>query len=254
MVRAVCATLVCCIMIINLNYFQPHRNLIVFWVEQLANLSATIKYLFAVVIAAGGAVDANDGLNHVNPEDSRLMGYLLIVSDVGCFVISGFAILACVLLLHRNIVNAMGNELAENLFTHDAIAKRVTGGNSSMHNAIKKQLKKNYIVPQAHRRKSLRLEDHSDKGLSAMLNHANDHKKKTKKTKMFNAKPLQRVVSHVFKVKKVKETMQDHDMSLKRAQKQLATRSKDSYLRLQKRLQRRRLNLQINRFMLKSTH
>ena len=52
MVRAVCATMVCCIMIVNLNYFQPHRNILVFWTEQLAMTIVVVLYAFAIVLRA----------------------------------------------------------------------------------------------------------------------------------------------------------------------------------------------------------
>jgi large-conductance mechanosensitive channel len=236
MVRAVCATLVCCIMNINLNYFQPHKNLIVFWVEQLANLSSTIKYLFAVVIAAGGAMDAADASNNVDPEDARLMGYLLIISDLACYIISAFAIITCVALLRRSILHAKKMEKDEKVESNASIARKTTGENSSVQDALQRKLNRASITPQVHRRASLRAEIPSDVGLSAMLAHANDHKKTPKKSDV----SLKALVTRASEEKKVQNTEVEHDRSLNRVQKEINERSRDSHSRLQKRLTKRK--------------
>ena len=168
MVRAVLATLTCCIMIVNLNYFQPHRNLIVFWVEQLANLSSTVKYLFAVVIAAGGGEEGTAN-SHVAPDDASLMGTLLIVSDVVVYGIAILAIIGCVLTTHQSLQQLRSQEKAE----AKEVAEQDT--RSQLSHALARRLSKTQIQPMAHRRASLRQEAPAERGLTAMMAHANDH-------------------------------------------------------------------------------
>lgn len=193
MVRAVCATMVCCTMIVNLNYFQPHRNLIVFWVEQLANLSATIKYLFAVVIAGGGGSEGVE-TGRLGHEDLRMMGYLLIASDISCMVISFFAMIACVMLLRKSIAESKKLAAANGIVPLEE--------KSELHRNVHKRLSMTSVTPQAHRRATLRHESPAARGLSAMMEHANDHlvKKGFKKKSLFN---FSRIMSKAIRNEKV---------------------------------------------------
>ena len=229
MVRAVLATLVCCLMIINLNFFQPHRNLIVFWVEQLANLSATIKYLFAVVIAGGGG-DLDGGNSKLGYDDMRSMGYLLVASDVACLVISFGAIIGCVVLLRRSIVAVEREE--------DKKMQAVKAGknDTSFSQNIQKRLSMTAVQPQAHRRTTMRSEAPAANGLSAMLAHANDHLEKKTGLK-FNLKKITQVAHQEHAVKKA-ET--EHDESLQRHNIEIAKKAEAGHNRLQARLQKRK--------------
>jgi hypothetical protein len=231
MVRAVLATLVCCLMIINLNFFQPHRNLIVFWVEQLANLSATVKYLFAVVIAGGGG-DVDGGNGKLGYDDMRTMGYLLIASDVACLAISLFAIIGCIVLLHRSIVDIKKQDAENNA--------RVQKDGSSLNENLSKRLSMTSVQPQAHRRSSSRMENPASHGLVAIMTHANDHtkfKSGTKKTSKFNFKKITELVRQGEHV--AKKTEEEHDASLERVKQELAKKSEAGHSRLQHRLKKR---------------
>ena len=103
MVRAVFAVIVCCCVIIDLNYFQPHRNMVVFWIDQVANMSATIKYLFAVVLAAGGGAGEGNTSEDMQAAEVSTIGHLLILSDVAVILASVLGIGACFFIIHHNI-------------------------------------------------------------------------------------------------------------------------------------------------------
>ena len=109
MVRSVLATMICIIMCISLNFFKPHRNQIVFWVEQAANLSSTTKYLVAVVITA-----ADSGAPNEDKENKENMGYILIAFDIVVMAISIFASIACFIVLHRSLKSANNVKRTEN--------------------------------------------------------------------------------------------------------------------------------------------
>jgi hypothetical protein len=242
MVRAVCATMVCCIMIVNLNYFQPHRNLIVFWVEQLANMSATIKYLFAVVIASGGTDSANGENAVLSPEDADIMGILLIGSDLACILISFFAMVACVLLLRSSIKKAQREEKEQ--AAEEAPELNIQGSEMRQHQALKKRLSITRIQPMAHRRASRRQETPAANGLAAMFAHANDHVKTksvlaTKSAASGRAFNLKAMVSTAHQEHKVKSTEAEHDESLQRLNVEIAHKKERHHDRLQARLHKR---------------
>ena len=114
MVRSVLATMICIAMCINLNYFKPHRNRIVFWVEQAANLSSTTKYLVAVVIAASDgenerssniAGSASSATADTSNQEEQMMGIILVAFDVMVMVVSVVASIACFVILRRSLKN-----------------------------------------------------------------------------------------------------------------------------------------------------
>ena len=47
--KLVFALIVCNISLININYFQPHKNRTVFWIAQMAFLGANLKYVAVFV-------------------------------------------------------------------------------------------------------------------------------------------------------------------------------------------------------------
>jgi len=239
MVRAVLATLVCCIMIVNLNYFQPHRNLIVFWVEQLANLSATVKYLFAVVIAAGSGGGAGTQAAHLDTNDTELLGTLLIILD-SC--VYGFSLLA-VLFILINVHTSLKKVRLQEKENRELAAS--TGDGRS--HAIARRLSKTQVQPQPNRRASLRLEKPSERGMSAMIAHANDHVQSSKTKKMFGVGGgggLKNLVLNAHKKHQthsaVDKAEHDHDETLARHEQEIKKKSIDAHDRLTRRLIKRK--------------
>jgi hypothetical protein len=232
MVRAVLATLVCCVMIVNLNYFQPHRNLVVFWVEQLANLSATVKYLFAVVIAAGGNGDGHTTA-HISEDDTTLLGTLLIGIDICVYGCSLLAIIYVFLDVRKHL---KALKIQEKEQRELAVSK----GGERQH-LIASRLSKTQVRPKASRRESLRQEKPAENGLTAMIAHANDHVKS--KTKLFGA-GLKKLVLNAHSEHQtqsaVNKAEHDHDVTLHRHEQEIKKRESDAHDRLSRRLVKRK--------------
>ena len=73
-VRMVVALLVCVISVMNLNYFRPHKNVVVLRVAQTSFLLTSFKYILAIA------------LDDVAKKEREMLGWVLIVLDV-CFVL-----------------------------------------------------------------------------------------------------------------------------------------------------------------------
>ena len=78
--RAAIAAILCVFAIANLNYFRPHKSLVLFWLSQLAFAITCTKYIFAMVLSLIG----QDGSPNAT-ERVHTIGNFLIVLDV-CFV------------------------------------------------------------------------------------------------------------------------------------------------------------------------
>ena len=78
------AIMVCMIAIATLNYFQPHKNRVVFWLAQLSFVITGLKFLSAMILQAA------------KEDEVKSIGILLIGLDlfffVGSLVGSGIAI------------------------------------------------------------------------------------------------------------------------------------------------------------------
>ena len=65
--RAAIATILCVVAIANLNYFRPHKSLLLFWLSQLSFLITSTKYIFAMVLSLidqDGSPDVTELLEH----------------------------------------------------------------------------------------------------------------------------------------------------------------------------------------------
>ena len=88
--RAGIATLVCVVACCNLNYFQPQKNKILFWLTQISFVTTTAKYVIALLLSVESHLDLNE---------QATIGKLMIGLDVFFLISSGLAILTgfCVL-------------------------------------------------------------------------------------------------------------------------------------------------------------
>ena len=68
------AIMVCVIAIATLNYFEPHKNRVVFWLAQLSFVITCLKFLSTVILLAA------------REDEIASIGMLLIVLDVVLFV------------------------------------------------------------------------------------------------------------------------------------------------------------------------
>jgi len=94
-VRMIVALLVCVVSVMSLNYFRPHKNVVVLCVAQVSFLLTSFKYILAIV------------LDDVAEEEREMLGWVLIVLDV-CFVLGSIGCVFAVLYL-------FGSRMTENI-------------------------------------------------------------------------------------------------------------------------------------------
>ena len=87
--RAGIAAFVCVFAIANLNYFQPHKNKVLFWLTQLSFLTTCAKYVTALLLSSQKA----------NRIDKEWIGWLLICLDVVFMSLSVIAVPMAVCIL-----------------------------------------------------------------------------------------------------------------------------------------------------------
>jgi hypothetical protein len=93
--RAGIATLVCIIAIANLNYFEPHKNKILFWLTQISFITTAAKYIVALLLSVDTASQ--------NIEEQTTISNLLITLDILFMSSSVIAMFASVWLLRTGI-------------------------------------------------------------------------------------------------------------------------------------------------------
>ena len=103
--RAGIAVLLCVIALCNLNFFRPHKSLLLFWLNQLSFLITSAKYVFATILSA---IDQDDSSNIARRVHT--IGTLLIVLDV-CFIsVAVGTVCAAGILLQRKILNKVDEQ------------------------------------------------------------------------------------------------------------------------------------------------
>jgi len=93
--RAAAAVLVCVVAVATLNYVQPHKSRVVFWVAEMAFLLTCFKYLSAIFVVTQGVAEFTG-------ENNQILGLLLILIDVSMMLGSVVAVTAIVVLLKRH--------------------------------------------------------------------------------------------------------------------------------------------------------
>ena len=99
--QAAVATIVCLVASCNLNYFRPHKNRIVFWVEQTAFAGTAVKYLASLVLVAM----ENEQLHSRAGDDVEVYAMSLVLVGIDCAVIfvGWFGLVAAAVLLRRDV-------------------------------------------------------------------------------------------------------------------------------------------------------
>ena len=92
--RAGVAILICVVCVANLNFFEPHKNKVLFWLSQVSFITTTFKYTTALLLSASSST-----------EDSAMVGYLLIFLDI-FFIISSFLCLLISICMVRFTIKA----------------------------------------------------------------------------------------------------------------------------------------------------
>ena len=90
--RAGVAIIICVICCCNLNYFQPHKNKVIFWLSQVSFITTTFKYTTGLLLSAT-----------TEKQDMIYVGYLLIFLDVFFIFSSMICILISICMVHGHV-------------------------------------------------------------------------------------------------------------------------------------------------------
>merc|ERR1711865_10808 len=88
--RAGIAALLCMVACCNLNYFQPHKNKVLFWLSQISFITTASKYVMALLLSVDTGI-----------EEQRKIGWLLIGMDVTFLIASIFSIVISICMLRK---------------------------------------------------------------------------------------------------------------------------------------------------------
>ena len=108
-VRSPSAIVVCTLCCCTLNYFHPHRNKIVFWIDEICAILTTGKYLVAVFGMSMG--------DDMSSKEKGYLGYLLIGMDCTIIVGGNLCVVALFFLLRRDVLDAQKQTKAKNSAT-----------------------------------------------------------------------------------------------------------------------------------------
>ena len=90
--RAGIASLLCMVAVANLNYFRPHKNVVLFWLSQISFLTTGSKYIMALLLSV-----------EMQPEEQGTIGIILIGLDLGFMVASLLSIFIAIKMLHLKL-------------------------------------------------------------------------------------------------------------------------------------------------------
>ena len=97
--RAGAAILICVISVANLNYFQPHKHVMLFWLTQVSFITTALKYTIALQLTI-----LNRDRNSTKKKNSlKILGTVLIGLDIFFLVCSALALICSLLLLRTRI-------------------------------------------------------------------------------------------------------------------------------------------------------
>ena len=91
LIQATVAVMICALACCTLNYFQPHKNRIVFWLNQISFVTTLLKFLCAIVLV------------NSNRKEAEAIGALMIGLDCFFFVASAVGSVVAVHLLYKKI-------------------------------------------------------------------------------------------------------------------------------------------------------
>ena len=107
--RAGIASLICVVACCNLNYFEPHKNKLLFWLSQISFIITTAKYIVALLLSSSSGASSS-------VEEQKIIGTMLIALDIGFIGSSVLVILLSlwVLRLKVNNIHKKGREARNN--------------------------------------------------------------------------------------------------------------------------------------------
>ena len=90
--RAGVAIIICVICCCNLNYFEPHKNKVIFWLSQVSFITTTFKYTTGLLLTAT-----------TDKQDMVYVGYLLIFLDIFFIFSSGLCIIISICMVRGHV-------------------------------------------------------------------------------------------------------------------------------------------------------
>jgi hypothetical protein len=117
--RAVIASLLCVVTVANVNYFQPHKNRILFWLTQLSFLSTSSKYTLSLLLV----VDKKLLKEEERESEEQTIGQIMIALDI-FFMFSSMASLVVAFVFAKNAAKEL--VLSSSLITSNDGGKRST--------------------------------------------------------------------------------------------------------------------------------
>ena len=109
--RAGIAVLVCIVACCNLNYFEPHKNKVLFWLTQISFATTASKYVVALLLSVNNSMESTDAENE---KEQQIIGTLLIVLDAFFLVSSVFAIFGSICVLRNRLNKIRENDSIRN--------------------------------------------------------------------------------------------------------------------------------------------
>ena len=97
--RAGIAVILCTVAIVNLNYFRPHKSLVMFWLNQFSFVVTSIKYVFALILSSIQKEAVTPSISH----RVERIGMFFIVVDVLFIIATACSIYAAGLSLYRKM-------------------------------------------------------------------------------------------------------------------------------------------------------
>jgi Na+-transporting methylmalonyl-CoA/oxaloacetate decarboxylase gamma subunit len=147
----VVALLVCVVSVMSLNYFRPHKNVVVLCVAQVSFLLTSFKYILAIV------------LDDVAEEEREMLGWVLIVLDV-CFVLGSIGCVFAVfyLLSSRVKKDTLRDEIKTKKKTRTQVKPRLTSVRTKLVNSIHAAIV-HHKVTEVQKSSAMHLRTHADK-------------------------------------------------------------------------------------------
>ena len=202
-VRSPSAIVVCTICCCTLNYYHPHRNKIVFWIDEICALLTTGKYLVIVF--------ENSMEDDISVKDRQYLGYLLIGMDL--FIIIGGQI--CIICLFYLI----GSDV------------------TTIHQDIKqqKQINATAVVPLVDNNDSLEMEQSERKVVNTKFKRSNSilSLRTIKKAVLNNKVSVLEIVSEEHRQKNIKLILERKKSAEARVRQRLMLRRKNKQIKQQ---------------------
>ena len=202
-VRSPSAIVICTICCCTLNYYHPHRNPIVFWIDEICALSTAGKYLVTVF--------GNSMGDDVSVEDRQYLGYLLIGMDL-VIIIGGQICIICLFYLIGSDVTTIHQDVKQ-----------------------QKQIKATAVVPLVDNNDSMEMEESERKVVNTKFKRSNSilSLRTIKKAVLNNKVSVLEIVSEEHRQKNIKLILKRKKSAEARVRQRLMLRRKNKQIKQQ---------------------